>query len=77
MGLYSHLTEAELISKRDSLLASIEKAASGVSSVGHNGRHVAYQQNLSEARRLLAEVQAELDRRAGRARRGPIYVVGA
>lgn len=75
MGLYSHLSDAELAAKRDDLLASIEEAAAGVSSVSHTGRSVAYQQNLSEARRLLDAVQAEIDHRAGRATRAPIYMV--
>jgi hypothetical protein len=75
MGIYSHLTDAELVGKRDSLLAAIETAASGVASAGQGGRHISYQQNLSEARRLLTEVQAELERRAGRVVRAPIYMV--
>lgn len=75
MGIYSHLTDAALIAKRDSLLASVEAAASGAASVSHNGRSVAYQQSLAEARRLLDAVQTEIDRRAGIASRAPIYLV--
>jgi hypothetical protein len=37
--------------------------------VAHNGRHVAYQQNLGEARCLFDQVQAEIAHRAGRALR--------
>lgn len=74
MGLYSHLSDAELLAKRDSLLTALESAASGVASVSHNGRSVSYSQNLAETRRLLAAVQEELDRRAGKATRGPVYL---
>ena len=76
MGLYAHLTDAELHAKRDSLLASIEAAATGVASVAFGGRTIAYQNNLSEARRLLAEVSAEIARREGKPRHRPLYLVG-
>lgn len=75
MGIYSHLTDAELSARRDSLLAGIEAAAGGVASVSNNGRSVSYQGNLSEARRLLDAVQAEINLRAGVRSRGPIYLV--
>lgn len=76
MGIYSHLTDPELAAKRDQLLAAVESSSSGVASVSHNGRSVAYQHSAANARRLLGDVQAEIDRRAGRAVRGPIYMAG-
>lgn len=76
MGIYSHLTDEELRAKRDKLLTAMERAASGTASVSSAGRSVSYQSSLSEARRLLNEVQAELARREGAAPLGPIYLVG-
>lgn len=74
MGIYSHLTDADLTAKRDQLLAAVESTASGIASVNHNGRGVSYSSSAANARRLLGDVQAEIDRRAGRAARGPIYM---
>lgn len=76
MGIYSHLSEAELTAKRNELLNSLERVASGVASVSSNGRSVSYHTQSGEVRRLLNEVNAELTRRAGGNTYGPIYLVG-
>lgn len=75
MGLYSHLSDAELRSKRDALLASMEEAASGVASVSTGGRSVSYHQSLHELRRLFNAADEELALRSGRPARRAIYLV--
>ena len=75
MGIYSHLSLAELYAKRDQLLTQLEDAASGIASVSVQGRNVAYHQNLSETRRLLDAVQAAIAAKEGRPTRRPIYLV--
>lgn len=75
MGIYSHLTELELLAKRDQLLAALESAASGVASASGEGRSVAYQRSFADTRRLLDAVNAALARRQGRPpSHRPIYL---
>lgn len=75
MGLYRNSSEEELTQLRAKLFASLHERLNGPTSATVNGRGVQYQQRTDELRRELADIDAEIARRAGGARRGPIYVV--
>ncbi|WP_295545392.1 hypothetical protein [uncultured Pseudacidovorax sp.] len=75
MGLYRHSTDQELQQVRAKLFASLHDRLTGPTSATVNGRGVQYQQRTDELRRELADIDAELNRRAGVPPRGPIYIV--
>lgn len=75
MGLYRHSTDQELQQLRAKLFASLHERLTGPTSATVNGRGVQYQQRTDELRRELADIDAELNRRAGMPLRGPIYIV--
>lgn len=89
MGLYSHLTNADLIARRDRYLQAHEERLTGPSkvstsgsSVAFNDRGVEYQQTLQNLEAQLRAINAELQARGlapttGTAKpRQPIYLVG-
>lgn len=75
MGLYRHSTDQELRQLRLKLFASLHERLTGPTSATVNGRGVQYQQRTDELRTELAAIDAEITRRAGGMRRGPIYIV--
>lgn len=75
MGLYRTLSEQELNLLRRKLFVSLHERLTGPTSATVNGRGVQYQQRTDELRRELADIDAELNRRAGVPLRGPIYIV--
>lgn len=75
MGIYSHLSVTELEALRSKLSASLTDRLTAPTSAGYNGRNVQFQQRISDIRRELESVQAELARRQGGVVRGPIYLV--
>lgn len=75
MGPYSHFTVEELTQQRDKLSAARLQRLTDPSSISHNGRAVAYAQNLADIRREIDAINAELARRNGSAARAPIYLV--
>ena len=75
MGIYRHLTDAELQATRTRLMASLQDRLTAPTLAAHNGRSVQYQQNVAEIRKEIAAVSEELDRRSGAGSRGPIYIV--
>lgn len=89
MGLYSHLTDADLIAKRDQYMAAHErsltgpsKVASSGSSVSFNDRAVEYQQTIKNLENALRAINAELQARglapntSTAKPRQPIYLIG-
>lgn len=89
MGLYSHLTDAELTAKRDRMMAAHEerligpsKVASSGSSVSFNDRAVEYQQTIKNIEAALRSINTEMQARGltpttGTAKpRQPIYLLG-
>ena len=75
MGIYSHLTVTELEALRTKLSTSLTDRLTAPTRAGYNGRNVHFEQRVSDIRRELETVQAELARRQGGATRGPIYLV--
>ena len=75
MGLYRNSTEHELRDLRATLFASLHERLTGPTSATVNGRSVQFQQRTEELRCELADIDAELSRRAGVPLRGPIYIV--
>lgn len=75
MGIYSHLTDAELTATRAKLVASLTDRLTAPTSASTNGRAVAYQQRTEEIRREIDAINAELAHRSGTAARRPIYVI--
>jgi hypothetical protein len=76
MGLYSHLADADLTALRDKLLAALHDRLTGPTGAGTSSRHVQYQQRPQDIRDQLAQVNAEIDRRASPRCGGgrPIYM---
>lgn len=76
--MYGHMTVSELESLRDRLLSALHDRLLKPTSAESSGHRVTFQQQPTEIRKALSEVNAELDRRNGCApRRGPIYMVGS
>ena len=75
MGIYRNSSTEELHQLRARLFASLHERLTGPTSATVNGRGVQYQQRTDELRRELADIDAELNRRAGVPLRGPIYIV--
>lgn len=75
MGLYRNSSDEELKQLRAKLFASLHERLTGPTSATVNGRGVQYQQRTDELRTELAAIDAEITRRAGGMRRGPIYIV--
>lgn len=89
MGMYSHLTDADLLAKRDRMVAAHEerligpsKVASSGASVSFNDRAVEYQQTIKNIDTALRAINSELQARGllpttGTAKpRQPIYLIG-
>lgn len=89
MGMYSHLSDAELFALRERYMAAHEdrligpsKVASSGSSVSFNDRAVEYQQTIKNIEGAISRLNAELKARGliadtGTAKpRQPIYLVG-
>jgi len=87
MGLYSHLTDAELLAKRTRLMQAHEerligpsRVTSSGSSVAFNDRGVEYQQTVAHIESHLRAINSELQARGltpttGTAKpRQPIYL---
>lgn len=74
MGLHSHLDDAQLAALRDKLHASLVDRLTSATSIGMQGRNVAYQQRTDDIRREISAIGDELALRQGRATRGPIHV---
>ena len=75
MGIYSHLTEPELIELRARLVASLTDRLTGPTSATTQSRAVAYQQRTAEIRREIEAVNDELAARQGQATRRPIPLI--
>lgn len=78
MGIYSHLTNAELIAERDKLSAALSARLTGPVGTAWADKRTQYSDGaIKELRAALAEVNAEIDRRSSSAStpRGPIYLV--
>ncbi len=75
MGIYSHLTEPELIELRARLVASLTDRLTGPTSATAQSRAVAYQQRTAEIRREIEAVNDELAARQGQATRRPIHLI--
>ncbi|KTT23248.1 hypothetical protein [Pseudacidovorax intermedius] len=75
MGLYRNSSDEELKQLRAKLFASLHERLTGPTSATVNGRGVQYQQRTDELRTELAAIDAEITRRTGGMRRGPIYIV--
>ena len=78
MGIYSHLTTPKLEEMRDSLMQALMSRHTSPARVSGNGRDVTYRsgaENLSDLRKDLDAITAELGRRNGSATRGPIYMM--
>lgn len=75
MGIYSHLTDTELTALRGQLVASHTARLTGPTSASSNGRSISYQQQTQSIKREIEEINAEIDQRAGRTQRRPIYIV--
>lgn len=74
MGIYSHLTTAQLQAKRDTFLAALEARLTLPTMASGEGRSVQFAQTPADLERQLRAVNEELARRAGSATRGPIYL---
>ncbi len=76
MGIYRHLTSAQLAEMRDGLLGSLhQRLTAPTSATSDTGRQVQYLQRTEEIRKELERITAEIDSRAGVSSRGPIYLV--
>lgn len=79
MGIYSHYTTEKLVELRDKLtdaLVARHTNPTRVSTGGPNGRDLTFSQgSISELRKDISEINAELARRNGAAIRGPIYMM--
>jgi hypothetical protein len=77
MGIYSHLTNAELSAERDKLSAAFSARLTGPTGTGWADKRTQYSDNaVQELRAALAEINAEIDRRiSGPSLRRPIYLV--
>lgn len=76
MGTYSHLTDSQLVELRDKFTAALNDRLTQPVASGWADKRVQYDPAaVKELRSSLAEVTSEIDRRAGRNQRGPIYLV--
>lgn len=75
MGIYSHLTNEQLVAMRDKLVTSLTDRLTGPTSASTQGRAVAWQQRTDEIRREIQAINDELASREGRSTHRPIYVV--
>lgn len=75
MGTYSQHGTEELQALRKRLLSSLHDRLTGATSAAYNGRSVQFQQRTDDIRKEIAAVDLELERRAGRLVRAPIYLV--
>lgn len=76
MGIYSHLSESELSALRDKLTQSLTERLTGVTVHANADKRVQWGENsVDQIRAALAEINAEIDKRAGRNQRRPIYLV--
>lgn len=76
MGIYSHYTVVQLQELRDSLTQSLHDRLTKPTSASSATRNARFDQSPEELRKELREVCAELDRKSGAYRGGPIYLVG-
>lgn len=78
MGLYSHLSVAELTATRDRLTQALTDRIVNPTSFANGDRRVQYDnagQSIAEIRKALTEINAEIDRKAGKPSHRPIYLV--
>lgn len=75
MGVYRHLTDEQLTQTRDALFAALTDRATKPTAAGSGDRSAQYGQRIQDIERQLVAVNEEIDRRAGRSTRGPIYMV--
>ena len=75
MGIYSHYSDSELSAMRDALMRSLHDRLTKPTAVGHGDRNARFDQQTAEIRKEVAEVNAEIDNRAGANIRRPIYLV--
>ncbi len=76
MGTYSHLTDSQLVELRDKFTVALNDRLTQPVAQGWADKRVQYDPAaVKELRSSLAEVTGEIDRRAGRNQRGPIYLV--
>jgi hypothetical protein len=76
MGIYSHLSESELSALRDKFTQSLTERLTGVTVHANADKRVQWGENsVDQIRAALAEINAEIDKRAGRNQRRPIYLV--
>jgi hypothetical protein len=76
MGTYSHLTDSQLVELRDKFTSALNERLIQPAMQGQADKRVQYDPGaVKELRASLAEVTGEIDRRAGRNQRGPIYLV--
>jgi hypothetical protein len=74
--MYSDMSDSALTTLRDTLRASLTARLTQPTLAQNGARKAEYQVNLQEIRTELQNVQAEIDRRAGRSMRRPIYITG-
>lgn len=75
MGIYSHYTVDQLTTLRDTLTQSLHDRLTKPTAAGSStGRNAQYQQRTEEIRKEISAVIGELDKRAGTATSGPIYL---
>ncbi len=75
MGLYSHYSTEQLHQLRDTLTQSLHARLTQPTAVGSGDRNARYDQRISDIRKELDAVCAELDARSGRHAHRPIYPV--
>lgn len=74
MGIYSDLTDSELSALRTRLRDSLHDRLTAPTLAMSKDRRAEYQQNPDQIRAALAEVNAEIGRRACTPARAPIYL---
>lgn len=72
--MYGHMSDSELQALRDQLQAAWTNLLTGPTVSAGSGRRAEYQRSPGEVKRELQAVIGEIERRADRTLRGPIYV---
>lgn len=78
MGIYSHLSDDQLTTTRDRLTQALTDRLANPSTISSADRRVQFDnagQSIAEIRKALADINAEFDRRTGKAAHRPIYLV--
>ena len=76
MGTFSHLSDTDLSALRDKLTQALTDRLTGATVHASADKRLQYgEQSADQIKSALAEVSGEIDRRAGRNQRRPIYLV--